>query len=265
MPDLLARFEQHLLVHCNPSTVKLRLQYMNQLQRDHPDLLAVTVDDLEHYFAARRQTHAPETRKSARASFRQFYQWAHDVGLVTVDPAVGLATIRVPVRVPRLADDDSIKAALATATAQERAIILLARLGCLRRAEIATLRVHDRRGDALIVKGKGEKQRIVYCNTQLLDALTELERSGRGDYYFVGHDGINHVVFDTIGSTIQRLTGWNAHSLRHAGATAAFRATHDLRAVQAMLGHASLATTERYLHLDEVAQRALATGVGLVA
>jgi len=47
---------------------------------------------------------------------------------------------------------------------------------------------------------------------------------------------------------IQRATGWNPHSLRHVGATAAYEATGDLRAVQEFLGHASLATTERYLH-----------------
>lgn len=44
---------------------------------------------------------APETRRSARAALRGFYRWAHGMALVTVDPALGLPTVRVPAGVPR--------------------------------------------------------------------------------------------------------------------------------------------------------------------
>lgn len=62
---------------------------------------------------------------------------------------------------------------------------------------------------------------------------------------------------------ITRHLGVNPHSLRHAGATAAYRATRDLRAVQMLLGHSSLATTQRYLHpsLDDVRRAAAATAI----
>lgn len=90
-----------------------------------------------------------------------------------------------------------------------------------------------------------------------LQALEESQPFGR---YFPGATN-GHLHPQSVHKIIKRLTGWNPHSLRHAGATAAYRGTRNLRAVQEMLGHASLATTERYLHITSTERRdaALAT------
>jgi len=53
-------------------TVKQRLSHVDQLQRHHPDLLAVTRTDLERFLANRRTSHAAEARKSMRSSYRTF-------------------------------------------------------------------------------------------------------------------------------------------------------------------------------------------------
>ena len=68
----------------------------------------------------------------------------------------------------------------------------------------------------------------------------------------------------SVNKIITRITGWNPHSLRHAGATAAYNETHDLRGVQEMLGHASLAVTERYLHLDDASRRRVAAATEII-
>lgn len=260
---IIEAFRNHLLAAGRAiGTIRLRLTHLRLLTVEHPDLLVVTYRDLEAYLAARRTTHKAETRKSMRSSFRLFYAWATDNGYLEADPAARLAAVRIPVSVPRLAPDDAIQTALRRADPQERAIILLARLACLRRAEIAGLHTNDRDHDVLHVTGKGEKQRIVYLNPELLDALVELEEDVAGGFYFPGStDG--HIHVDTVHHAISTLTGWNPHSLRHAGATAAFRATKDLRAVQDMLGHASIATTQRYLHIGEDARRAVAAGTSM--
>ena len=67
-----------------------------------------------------------------------------------------------------------------------------------------------------------------------------------------------------LNKIITRATGCNPHSLRHAGATAAYEGTHDLRAVQEMLGHVSLVTTQRYVHVraDQIRAAAAATSLG---
>lgn len=260
---LLAAFSTHLLAAGRGvGTVRLRVGYLRVLAADHPDLLAVEFQDLEQYLADRRSTHKAETRKSMRASFRVFYAWAYSEGLIPADPSFKLAPVRVPQTIPRMAPDDVVLAAVDRAKPIERAIVLLGRLGCLRRAEIATLHMRDRDGSHLRVTGKGEKQRRVPCPPELLTALHELEQTQPFGFYFPGTGADGHIHVDTVHRVITDLTGWNPHSLRHAGATAAFRTTRNLRAVQELLGHSTIATTERYVHVDEDELWAAAMGTG---
>lgn len=101
---------------------------------------------------------------------------------------------------------------------------------------------------------------MVPANDDLLDALFKLERTHGDGYYFPGRYG-GHMHPQSVNKIITRKTGWNPHSLRHAGATAAYLATGDLRAVQMLLGHSSIATTQRYLNIgiDSVRRVAAAT------
>jgi site-specific recombinase XerC len=140
-------------------------------------------------------------------------------------------------------------------------MILLARYACLRLTELSTLHTNAREGDLLRIVGKGRKERMVGVNEPLRFALNALEREQGQGYYFpgqVGHNTLPHLHPQSVCKIIKRVTGWNPHSLRHAGATAAYRATNDLRGVQDMLGHASLATTQRYLHLDDASRLRIA-------
>lgn len=136
-------------------------------------------------------------------------------------------------------------------------MIMLARYACLRLTELTTLHTSAREGDMLRIRGKGDKERLVGINDDVAAALNILERQqGRG-YYFPGLAG-PHMHSQSVHKIIYRVTGCNPHSLRHAGATAAYNETRDVRAVQDMLGHSSLATTQRYLHLDMDARRRVA-------
>lgn len=159
---------------------------------------------------------------------------------------------------------------LAHAGPRER---LMARLGAeagLRRGEVS--RVHTRDlldgidGYSLIVHGKGNKQRIVPITD---DLAIEIARGpgghtvGRGKvgYLFPGQiDG--HLSADRVGVLIGELMppGWTMHKLRHRFATRAYTGTKDIRAVQEALGHASVATTQRYTAVtnDEVRRAVIA-------
>ena len=257
---MLDRYVTHALAAgLNPSTVRMYRGRLEVLQARCGDLAAVTLEDLEKFFAARRETHAAETRKTFRSAFRSFYQWAADEGLVETDPTKRLKPIPIPAVVPAVADDESVQLGLIGAPLDEAAMILLARMGCLRLSEITTLRKRHREVDVLRVTGKGEKQRLVPANDLLLRTLLELEQHV-DDYYFPGLAAA-HCHKDHVYRVIKRRTGWNPHALRHAGATAAYNATRDLRAVQLLLGHSSMATTQRYLHvgLNQVRAAAAAT------
>jgi len=257
---LLAAFTTHLLAAGRGTgTVRIRVGCIRAFAAEHPDLLTVTYHDLEEYLAARRTTHKAESRKAIRAGLRAFYIWAHDEGLIPADPTAKLAPVKVPVTSPRRAPDDAIFAGMDRATPAEQAVLLLGRIACLRRAEIAGLHMEHRVGDHLQVTGKGEKRRIVILDPLVGDALKRLEQSQPWGYYFPGRFQ-GHVHVDTINAIVTGLTGWNPHSLRHAGATAAFQNSHDIRTLQDMLGHASLETTQRYLHVGDDERRNVAAG-----
>lgn len=257
---VLGTYANHLIAAGRSrGTVKQRLLHVEHLARRHSNVLSATTADLEMHLAVKSQTNGPEGLKSIRASLRSFYRWAHENGYIETDPSAALAKIRVPRHIARIAADSDLQAALITATTQQKAMIYLARFGCLRLAELTNLRTNARQSDILHIVGKGGKHRLVPANDDLLHTLLTLEHEqGSGPYFPGRFGGTMHPV--SVGKIISRLTGWNAHSLRHAGATAAYESTKDLRAVQELLGHASLATTERYLHtsLDKI--RAAAAG-----
>ncbi len=233
-------------------TVRLRMRHMLTLAR-RVQLTLATSDHLEQALIGTRHM-AADTRHSILASWKLFYRWATAKRLVLVDPTGLLDPIPVRPRMPRVAPDSAIERGILNATPRDRGLVLLGRYACLRLSEIATLHMRDRRGEVLLIRGKGDKERYVYVNEPLAIALDVLEEHVPRGHYFPGAtDG--HLHSQSVHKIIKRVTGWNPHSLRHAGATAAYRATGDLRAVQEMLGHESLATTQRYLHLDDDARR----------
>lgn len=259
MPDAtIAAFERWMLSTSRAGgTIRLRVRHIEELaRRVHP--LRATSADLEGMLFDARSLES-ETRKSMLSSWRLFYRWARRHQLVEVDPTADIESIPVHVKPPRVAADAAVLRGLERATPHERAMILLARYACLRLSELTTLHTRNREHDMLRITGKGNKQRLVGANDDLLHALITLEDQQGAGYYFRGLTG-PHMHPQSVHKIIYRVTGTNPHSLRHAGATAAYRATGDLRAVQDMLGHASLATTQRYLHLDNDARRRVAAG-----
>lgn len=256
--DILARFASWLAATGRADgTIRLRMLHARRLAVQ-VQLTLATDEQLEQALGATRHL-AKETRHSMLASWRLFYGWAVTKRLMLHDPTLGLGSIAVPTRVPKVAPDHAVASALRGAGSRDRALVMLGRYACLRLTELTTLHMDQRDGERLHVRGKGDKDRIVYLNDDVLAALRVREHELGDGFYFPGEtDG--HLHPQSVHKIIKRVTGWNPHALRHAGATAAYRATRDLRAVQAMLGHSSLATTQRYLHLDDGAMRAAAAG-----
>jgi integrase/recombinase XerC len=179
-----------------------------------------------------------------------------------------LRPVRLTHRVARIAPDEAIVTSLDTVSLRDKAMILLGRLAALRLAEITQLHTDDREADVLRIHGKGDRTRMVPINAELLDVLVRLEHlQGAHGYYFRGsgaREG-SHMHKITVSKIISAATGWNPHSLRYAAATAAYEGTHDLRAVQEMLGHTNLMTTQRYVHVraDHIRAAVDATSLGL--
>lgn len=251
--ELIPRFEQWMLASYRADgTVALRLRHVRMLAR-RVTLALATEDHLERALIDTRH-YSPEYRHSILASWKLLYRWATAKRLVLHDPTLLLDPVPVRKRVPRIAPDAAVASALVNASPRDRALVMLARYACLRLTELTELHMHDRVGETLIILGKGHKERYVDVNPPLMLALTSLEEEQPFGAYFPGATN-GHLHPQSVHKIIKRLTGWHPHSLRHAGASAAYRGTRNLRAVQEMLGHASLATTERYLHITSGERR----------
>lgn len=222
----------------------------------------VTTEQIVQAFA--RQQWKPETRKAYRNTISSFFRWLHKSGRRSDDPSLDVPRVKKPHAHPRPCPDRYIAAAMKMATTSERLMIRLGAECGLRRGEIA--RVHsddvvaDSAGRSLIVRGKGDKQRIV----PLPDDLAGIIMDARG-YLFPGRFG-GHVEESYIGDHISRLLpdGYAAHTLRHRFATTAYAATHDLFVVAELLGHESVETTEHYVEMPDGRLREAMAAVRLI-
>lgn len=209
----------------------------------------VTTEQIVQVFA--RQQWKPETRKAYRNTISSFFRWLRKSGHRADDPSQDVPRVKKPHAHPRPCPDRYIKAALEKATESEKLMIRLGAECGLRRGEIA--RVHsddvvaDSAGHSLIVRGKGDKQRIVPLPDDLANIVMETQ-----GYLFPGRFG-GHVEESYIGDHISRLLpdGYAAHTLRHRFATTAYAATRDLFVVAELLGHESVETTEHYVAMPD--------------
>jgi integrase len=201
-----------------------------------------------------------ERRRAVRSALSGFFRWAHGTGRVAVDPALDLPSVRPADGVPRPAPLQVYLGALDRATAEQRLMLVLACQLGMRRAEVAQVHtrdvVDDLAGASLIVHGKGGRQRMVPLEAPLAAQLRDREAG----YLFPGRaDG--HLSARWVGRSISKLLGGTTtmHQLRHLYATVMLREGANLVHVQRTMGHRSLATTQRYLGIeDDELRRAVA-------
>jgi integrase len=241
------------------TTVRLRCYQLGRVRDDLGDLWAASTDDLAEWIAGHRW--APETMRSWRAALTGFYRWGITTGRATSNPAAELPVVRVPRRVARPTPEDAITAALAGADQRLWLMISLAARCGLRRGEIAQVAgphlLEDEQGPALAVRGKGGRERIVPVPRDVADRIRDLGRRHDGGWAFPGQiDG--HLSARRVGELVaEALPGaWTCHTLRHRFGTRSYGASHDLGAVQELLGHSKPETTRIYVAIPPAALRA---------
>lgn len=226
-------------------TIALRLSHARRLlEHTGVPVNEVTTAQIIDWFSS--QNWGPCARASARASVKVFFDWAIGAGYCDHNPGCDLPRVNVPRAVPRPVPDAYI---LDTMRAVDQrvalAVELMATCG-LRRAECARIKAGDAiprgQGWVLHVTGKGGHQRLVPCPPHLARKI-----AGAGGYLFPGSDH-GHISPGWLGKLISRaLPGeLTAHQLRHRYGITVYQNTHDLRACQELLGHASPATTQIY-------------------
>jgi integrase/recombinase XerD len=163
---------------------------------------------------------------------------------------------------------------MSTVTARalrDRAALELLYAAGLRASELCRLRMDELHGELGVVRptGKGSKERVVPVGRPALAALHAYLADGRprllkgrpSDYVFIGNAGrpLSRMALFKIVRRYAKVAGitrkLSPHKLRHAFATHLLQGGADLRAVQEMLGHADISTTEIYTHVDGDALR----------
>ncbi|GGF32178.1 tyrosine recombinase XerC [Microbacterium sorbitolivorans] len=276
------RFAHHLdgVRRLSPATVRAYRSDLADLAAASGDveLAAIDIEVLREWlWKASQRGDARSTLARRTSSARGFFAWALDEGLIDVDPAVRLVTPKKAQRLPRVATaqglDDMLRDAAAAAAEgdpvalRDHAILELLYGSGIRVSELCGLDVDDldpSRATARVL-GKGSKERVVPYGAparRAIEAYLTRGRSalaarggGSGPAVFLGARGRRlgpRAVYDLVARTVGPLVGGavGPHALRHSAATHLLDGGADLRAVQELLGHASLGTTQVYTHVS---------------
>lgn len=212
---------------------------------------------------------APPSVARHLVSLRMFYKYLRLEERTDQTAVELLGSPKLWRRIPQVLSPDSVDALLAAPRAQDRFCLrdqaLLETLyatGC-RASEVSGLRVDDLHLDAGYLKctGKGNKQRVVPLGRPAVAAIRAYLddgglRSDQSSHLFLSKSGrpLGRVVLWKLVKKYCRRAGLpvnvSPHTLRHSFATHLLSGGADLRAVQELLGHASIATTQHYTHVD---------------
>lgn len=239
------------------STIRARRDQLSHLaRRIGVGPWEVTPSALLTYVGA--QKWAQETRRGRYACFREFWRWAKRAGLSRSNPTKRLPSVSATEPNPDPVPEEVYRAAMQRADDRTALIMRLAHDAGLRRSEIAQIHSDDLRPDllgwSLLVHGKGGKQRIMPLTPRLALDL----RARPPGYVFEGAiDG--HLsprrVYELVAAVLDG--HWTLHNLRHSFGTNTHEATNgDTLTVQRLLGHASPATTARYVRPSDARGRA---------
>ena len=234
------------------------------------DFASVTTHDIRRFIATLHgKGQSPRSLSRILSSWRGFFEWLARHREVPANPCAGVKPPKAARTLPAtLSPDEAVRlVAIEDDSAlglRDRAVFELAYSSGLRVSELAGLDLDavDARSGEVRVTGKGSKTRIVPVGEHALTALAAymqvrpgIARPGE-KALFVGRSGKRVSVRDVQ----RRIKRWAAaagidtdvhpHMLRHSFASHVLQSSGDLRAVQEMLGHASIASTQVYTHLD---------------
>ncbi|MGW8257263.1 MAG: site-specific tyrosine recombinase XerD [Thermoguttaceae bacterium] len=242
----------------------------------------LTVRDLADYAAWLHEKQlAPASIARHLVSLKVFFRYLQLEGVLTDNLAELLGSQKLWQRVPKVLSPQQIERLLLApqsgdpAWRRDRALLeLLYATGC-RASELSNLTVRDLHLDEgyCICRGKGDKERLVPLGARAVQAVRDYIAHERGKSAEQRSDPPQWVLLSYRGRRMRRERIWellkfyarrigappeiSPHSLRHSFATHVLAGGADLRQVQEMLGHASIATTQIYTHVDHTRLKAV--------
>jgi integrase/recombinase XerD len=217
---------------------------------------------------------APKSITRHVASLKVFFRYLQLEGAITENQAELLGSPKLWQRVPQVLSGDQVAELLAAPRKsdgfwlRDRALLeLLYATGC-RVSELSNLRLRDVHlaERYALCRGKGDKQRLVPLGTRAIEAVERYLRDERGALAGRRRPAAEWLLLSARGDRLRRERIWelikryaarvgapadiSPHTMRHSFATHLLAGGADLRQVQELLGHASIATTQIYTHVD---------------
>jgi integrase/recombinase XerC len=281
----LDRYERHLAMErgLSPHTVRAYLGDVVALLAHvaggtpaHATVESIDLASLRSWLAAQLGSGASRTTMARRAAAaRAFTAWAGRTGLLAEDPGPRLAAPRPHRTLPSVLRQEQAEAVMSVAhfeaeggdpvALRDQAVVELLYATGVRVAELCGLDLDDVDYSLRVIRvlGKGSRERTVPFGVPAERALRRWVDQGRTalvsgdtrDALFLGARGgrldprtARRVVNDVVGA-VPETPGTGPHGLRHSAATHLLEGGADLRTVQELLGHATLATTQLYTHV----------------
>lgn len=276
---IIIRYRQYLKLEKSLSgnTVEAYLSDLEKLLKylaaEEKDFRDVTLDDLETFSAGLRDLGIqPRSQARILSGIRSFYHFLVMEDYITQDPSELLESPQTGKHLPDVMTVEEIDTLIGaidrtSREGQRNRAILETLYSCgLRVSELCALRLSDLYLDEGFIKveGKGNKQRLVPISPKAVKELRNyfpdrnegLIKPGYEDYVFISRFGKNisrimvfHIIKELAGMTgIKKAI--SPHTFRHSFATHLLEGGANLRAIQCMLGHESIGTTEIYTHID---------------
>ena len=253
------------------------LRLFSSFLREHgkSGVCAITRDDIAEFLRSERDSGmASATRARRSAAIRMFLRYMKDVRRISTDPSELMDAPRRERILPRVLTEDETFRMLDEITGEtprdlrDRAILEVL-YGCgLRVSELCELKMDDivDGGELLRVLGKGDKERVVPLGNAAGRALVKYFSSARAAFT-KGSNAVSHVFVTRLGKPFTRQGIFklireraanvgiaadriSPHVLRHSYASHMLSRGADIRAIQELLGHADISTTQIYTHVD---------------
>lgn len=246
---------------------------LNALAAADIDPTKATVDDLRTFMGDLHDLGImPRSCARILSGIKNFYRYLRLEGIMETDPTELLESPSVGSRLPSVLSLEEIDALIAamedTPTGRRNRAIVETMYGCgLRVSELCALQIShiDFRNAVMLIRGKGSKERLVPVNEVALTRIKNYVDTDRNDVPIASVDA-DTVFLNSRGRHMSRVmifyilrdaaaragirTPLSPHTLRHSFATHLLEGGANLRSIQQMLGHESIATTQIYLHIE---------------
>lgn len=240
---------------------------------DNELLKSITLSDLYEYitYTSSNRSNSAFARARKISSIKSLFKYlTNKVNLLSYNPANELEVPNVRKQLPKFLNlNESIELLVSidiNGKYYHRDFAMLTLfLNCgIRLSELVGININDIKDDTLRVVGKGDKERIIYLNSVCVDAIDDYIEARPVDGVVdknalflssqkkrIDKRTVQGIVKKYIAQSGLDTTRYSVHKLRHTAATLMYRNGVDIRALQEILGHTNLNTTQIYTHLDD--------------